>query len=49
MVDYKNIVSFIRISEGGLSGDKEDLSSSNPSPCGKDSKGRPYHTNKGIT
>jgi len=49
MVDYKNIVSFIRLKEGGLSGDNQDLSSSNPSPCGKDSKGRPYHTNKGIT
>jgi lysozyme family protein len=49
MVDYKSIVSFIRKSEGGLSGDKQDLASSNPSPCGKDSQGRPYHTNKGIT
>ena len=48
MVDYKNLVGFIRKSEGGLSGDNQDLASSNPSPCGKDSKGRPYHTNKGI-
>ena len=49
MVDYKNLVGFIKLKEGGLSGDKQDLASSTPSNCGKDSKGRLYHTNKGIT
>ena len=48
MVNYKNIVPFIKLKEGGLSANPSDSASNNPSPCGKDSKGNPYHTNKGI-
>lgn len=36
--------------EGGLSADPKDTAAAaHPSPCGKDSKGNPYHTNKGVT
>jgi len=35
--------------EGGLTGDPRDPASKNPSPCGKDKHGDPYHTNKGVT
>ena len=48
MVNYKNLVPFIKIKEGGISANPNDSASKNPSPCGKDSKGYPYHTNKGI-
>ena len=48
MVNYKNLVTFIKIKEGGISANPNDSASKNPSPCGKDSKGYPYHTNKGI-
>jgi len=48
MINYKNIVPFIKIKEGGISANPKDSASNNPSPCGKDSKGYPYHTNKGI-
>ena len=48
MADYLKIVDFIKKKEGGLSGNTKDSASKNPSPCGKDSKGNPYHTNKGI-
>jgi lysozyme family protein len=48
MVDYKNIVPFIKKAEGGLSSDPKDSASKNPSPCGK-KNGYPIHTNKGIT
>jgi len=48
MTNYKNIVPFIRKSEGGLSSDTKDRASQTPSPCGNGSNGQPYHTNKGI-
>jgi len=48
MVNYKNIIPFIKIKEGGISANPKDSASNNPSPCGKDSQGNPYHTNKGI-
>jgi lysozyme family protein len=48
MVNYKNLVPFIKIKEGGISANPNDSASNNSSPCGKDSKGYPYHTNKGI-
>jgi hypothetical protein len=49
MADYKNLVPFILKAEGGLSGIRADSASKNPSNCGRDKKGNPYHTNKGIT
>lgn len=49
MADYKNIISFIKSKEGGLSSDPKDTASSNSSPCGNGSNGYPYHTNKGVT
>ena len=48
MADYKNIVPFIRKSEGGLSSNPKDNASKNASPCGN-KDGYPIHTNKGIT
>jgi lysozyme family protein len=48
MADYKNIVSFIRKAEGGISSDPKDTASKNSSPCGL-RNGFPIHTNKGIT
>jgi len=48
MADYKNLVSFIRKVEGGLSSDPKDTASKNASPCGS-KNGYPIHTNKGIT
>jgi hypothetical protein len=48
MADYKNIVSFIKKAEGGLSSATTDTASRNPSPCGNGKNGKPYHTNKGI-
>lgn len=48
MVNYKNLVSFIKLKEGGITGNPKDTASKNPSPCGKDKNGNPYHTNKGI-
>jgi lysozyme family protein len=48
MADYKNLITFIKKAEGGLSGNKSDSASKNPSNCGKDKNGNPYHTNKGI-
>ena len=48
MVNYKNLVPFIKIKEGGISGTPKDSASKNPSPCGKDRQGFPYHTNKGV-
>lgn len=35
--------------EGGLTADLKDPASKNPSNCGKDKNGNPYHTNKGVT
>jgi lysozyme family protein len=49
MADYKNIISFIKLREGGLSSATTDTASQKPSPCGNGSNGKPYHTNKGIT
>lgn len=48
MADYKNLIPFIRKAEGGLSGTLTDTAHLNPSNCGKDKNGNPYHTNKGI-
>lgn len=48
MVNYKNIVPFIRLSEGGISSEPKDNASKNPSPCGK-KNGYSIHTNKGVT
>jgi hypothetical protein len=48
MADYKNLIPFIKKSEGGLASAKTDSASKNPSPCGKGKDGNPYHTNKGI-
>lgn len=48
MADYRNIISFIKSKEGGLSSDPKDTASSNPAPCGN-KDGYPIHTNKGIT
>ncbi len=48
MADYRNIVPFIRKSEGGLSSNPKDNASKNPSSCGN-KDGYPIHTNKGIT
>lgn len=48
MADYKSLVNFIKLKEGGLSGNTKDSASKNSSPCGKDKQGNPYHTNKGI-
>lgn len=47
MADYRNIVSFIRKVEGGVSSNPKDTASQNPSPCGS-KNGYPIHTNKGI-
>ncbi len=49
MADYRNIISFIKSKEGGLSSATTDTASRNPSPCGNGSNGKPYHTNKGVT
>lgn len=49
MADYRNIISFIKSKEGGLSSATTDTASRNPSPCGNGSNGQPYHTNKGVT
>lgn len=49
MADYKNLIPFIIKSEGGLSAIKKDNASKNPSNCGRDKNGNPYHTNKGVT
>lgn len=48
MVNYKSLVSFIKVKEGGLSSNPNDNASKNPSPCGKDKQGNSYHTNKGV-
>jgi lysozyme family protein len=48
MTNYKNIVPFIKKSEGGISSEPKDSASKNSSPCGK-KNGYPIHTNKGIT
>ena len=42
MADYKNIVSFIRKVEGGLSSATTDTASKNPSPCGNGKNGKQY-------
>jgi lysozyme family protein len=49
MADYKNIISFIKLREGGLSSATTDTASRSPSNCGNGSNGKPYHTNKGVT
>jgi lysozyme family protein len=49
MADYKNIVSFIKAREGGLSSATTDTASRNSSNCGNGSNMKPYHTNKGVT
>lgn len=49
MSDYKDAVNFVKAWEGGLSAHPADSASNLPSPCGTDSSGNPYHTNKGIT
>jgi lysozyme family protein len=51
MVDYQDLVPFIKKWEGGLTGDPRDTSAAaNPAPCGNDPRyNRPYHTNKGVT
>ena len=49
MADYRNIISFIKSKEGGLSSATTDTASRNSSPCGNGSNGKPYHTNKGVT
>ena len=48
MTNYKNIVPFIKKSEGGISSEPKDSASKNSSPCGN-KNGYPIHTNKGIT
>jgi hypothetical protein len=48
MADYKNLIPFIKKSEGGLSSTRNDSASKNPSNCGNGKDGFPYHTNKGI-
>ena len=48
MADYKNLIPFIRKSEGGLSSATTDSASKNPSNCGKGKNGQWYHTNKGV-
>ena len=48
MADYKNLIPFIKKSEGGLSSTRNDSASKNPSNCGNGKDGNPYHTNKGI-
>ena len=49
MANYRNIVSFIKSKEGGLSSATTDTASRNPAPCGNGSNRKPYHTNKGVT
>jgi len=49
MVNYKNIIPFIKIREGGLSSAQTDTARKNSSPCGNGKNGFPYHTNKGVT
>ena len=48
MANYKNLISFIKDKEGGLSSATTDTASRNPSNCGIGSNGKPYHTNKGV-
>lgn len=48
MANYKNLIPFIKKSEGGLSSATTDSAKNNPSPCGNGKNGFPYHTNKGI-
>jgi len=49
MANYKNLIPFIRLKEGGLSSAQTDNAKKNPSPCGKGNNGYSYHTNKGVT
>lgn len=49
MANYKILVNFIRLKEGGLSANPNDNASKNSSNCAKDRNGYYYHTNKGIT
>lgn len=49
MADYRNIISFIKLKEGGLSSATTDTASINSSNCGNGKNGKPYHTNKGVT
>lgn len=48
MANYKNLVNFIKLQEGGLSSKSTDNASKYPAPCGNGSNGLPYHTNKGV-
>lgn len=48
MADYRDIINFTKIAEGGLSSAQTDSAKKNPAPCGNGKNGFPYHTNKGI-
>lgn len=48
MADYKNLIPFIKLAEGGLSSAKTDNAKKFSAPCGKGKNGYLYHTNKGI-
>ena len=48
MANYKKIMPFVRKWEGGLSNNKSDNASKNPSPCEYNGK-KGWHTNKGVT
>lgn len=48
MADYKNIIGFTEVMEGGKSSDQNDSARKNPSPCGTGKNGFPIHTNKGV-
>lgn len=47
MADYRDIIPFIKKSEGGLALSTTDTASKNPSPCVYNGK-KGWHTNKGI-
>ena len=49
MSDYRDAINFVKAWEGGLSAHPSDSASNLPAPCGTDSNGNPYHTNKGVT
>lgn len=48
MANYKDIINFTKVWEGGKSSSQSDTARFNPSPCGKGKNGYPYHTNAGV-
>lgn len=48
MANYRDIINFTKVWEGGLSSAQTDTARKNPSPCGNGKNGYPYHTNKGV-